>query len=88
MTKKTLIAVSAARDALDFVMIGQLPGLNWLLNIPVIYLHYRYAGPLALLTLFENVPGIETLPGFTVAAISYPNRDAIDAKTIDGTGGR
>lgn len=75
MTKKTLIAISAARDLLDVALIGQVPGLNWALNVPVLYLHYRYAGLPALLTLLENVPGVATLPFFTAAAMSYPDRD-------------
>jgi uncharacterized membrane-anchored protein YitT (DUF2179 family) len=97
VTKTQLIAVSAIRDLLDFVVVGQIPGLNWILNLPVIWLHYRFAGPRALVTLFENVPGIETLPCFTVAAISYPdhratadpdgerrtNSKVIDAQVID-----
>ena len=73
MTRTQLVAISVIRDALDFVVIGQIPGLNWILNIPVIILHYRFAGPRALITLFENVPGIETLPCFTAAALAYPD---------------
>lgn len=83
MTKTQLIAISAIRDLLDFVVIGQIPGLNWILNAPVIWLHYRFAGPRALITLFENVPGIETLPCFTVAAISYPDPHGANPKRID-----
>jgi hypothetical protein len=73
MTRTQLIAISVLRDALDFVVIGQIPGLNWVLNIPVIIMHCRFAGPRALITLIENVPGIETLPCFTAAALSYPD---------------
>jgi uncharacterized membrane-anchored protein YitT (DUF2179 family) len=89
MTRTQLILVSAIRDALDFAIVGQIPGLNIALNIPVIIMHYRFAGPRALITLFENVPGVETLPCFTAAAISYPDPQtrltkAVEARVIEG----
>jgi hypothetical protein len=73
MTKRQLIFWSLLRDVLDVVGIGQIPGLNWVLNVPLIIMHFHFAGMRAWLTLFENIPVVETLPFFTVAALSYPD---------------
>jgi hypothetical protein len=76
MTKKQLIKWSAGRDALNFIGIGQIPGLCWLLDLPLIIMHFNYAGPAAIFTLFETIPIIGFFPFFTVAAMMYPNHDA------------
>ena len=39
-----------------------------------LYLLYRYAGPVALLTLVDALPGVGLAPIFTAAAIAYPAR--------------
>lgn len=75
MTKGGLIAVSVVRDLLDFTPFGHIPVVDQLLDLPVIYLHYRYAGPKALVGLPEIVPFIGFLPIFTVLAISYGDAD-------------
>jgi hypothetical protein len=81
MTKAQLIKWSAARDALNFVGIGQLPGLCWLLDLPLIIMHFNYAGPSAIFTLLETIPIIGFFPFFTVAAMMYPNHDAPEVAT-------
>lgn len=91
MTKAQLIAISAIRDLLDVLIIGQLPVLNWCLNAPVIFFHYRFAGPRALFTLLENLPGVETLPCFTAMALAYPDPQIApknENPVIDGAGGK
>ncbi|MGC4031667.1 MAG: hypothetical protein QM754_08030 [Tepidisphaeraceae bacterium] len=85
MKRSTLVLVSAIRDALDFMVVGQAPFLNVLLSLPVWYLHYRFAGPQALFTLFECVPLIETFPGFTAMAMSYPD-PKIEGKNLPADG--
>ena len=75
MTKKQLITWSIARDALDFVAIGQIPPFSWVLDVPLIIMHFSYAGSAALITLFELIPIVGLFPFFTVAAFSYPDND-------------
>jgi hypothetical protein len=81
MTKKMLVAVSADADALDVVVIGQLPGLSWFIDAPVLAMHFMYAGPKALPTLLELVPVVGTIPLFTIAALSYPDKDTSSVST-------
>jgi hypothetical protein len=75
MTKSQLIKWSGIRDFLDIIVIGQIPGINWLLDLPVLIMHLNYAGPVALFTLLEAIPGLGFLPIWTIAAMSYPNHD-------------
>jgi hypothetical protein len=75
MTKSQLITVSGVRDFLDFILIGQIPGLNWLLDLPVLIMHLKYAGPVALFTLLEAFPIVGFFPIWTIAAMSYKNHD-------------
>lgn len=72
MTRSQLIKWSIARDALNFIGIGQIPGLCWLLDLPLIVMHFRYAGPASLFTLLETIPVIGFVPFFTIAALCYP----------------
>lgn len=81
MTKRNLVTVSIFADALDVAVIGQIPGLSWFIDIPVILMHLLYAGPKALPTLLELVPVVGTIPLFTIAALSYPDKDKSPAAT-------
>lgn len=75
MTKSQLIKWSIARDALNFIGIGQIPVLCWLLDLPILVMHFNYAGAAALFTLLETIPIIGFFPFFTVAALCYSNHD-------------
>jgi hypothetical protein len=77
MTKSQLIKWSGVRDFLDIIVIGQIPGLNWLLDLPLFIMHLNYAGPRAFFTLLEAIPGVGLIPIWTIAAMSYPNRDPV-----------
>lgn len=76
MTKRQLIMWSIARDSLDFIGIGQIPPLSWLLDLPLIFMHFSFAGKAATIVLFELIPFVGILPLFTFAAFSYPDPDA------------
>jgi hypothetical protein len=71
VTRQNLIVASLIADALDIAVVGQWPGLSWLIDLPLIALHVWYAGPAGLPTLLELVPVVGTLPLFTVAAFSH-----------------
>jgi len=71
MTKSTVIAVSVVRDFLDLFI--HIPGIDQLLDIPVLYVHFRYAGPRALVALPELIPFVGVVPLYTLLAISYPS---------------
>lgn len=72
MTKSQLIAWSAARDVLDLTPVGHIPLLDQLLDIPIIAMHFRYAGPRAFAVIPELVPLVGVLPVFTIMALMYP----------------
>jgi hypothetical protein len=86
MTKSHLIKWSVARDALNFMCIGQLPGLAWLLDLPLLIMHFNYAGPAAIFTILEMIPVVGFFPFFTVAAMLYPNHDEPSATTVTRIG--
>ncbi len=75
MKKSTLVILSLIGDVLDVLVIGQIPGLSWFIDIPIILCHVAYAGPSGFATLIELVPVVGTLPLFTVAALSHKNHD-------------
>ncbi len=77
MSKTTLVIISALRDVLDLLIVGQIPVLNIIVNVPVMIAHYWYAGPVSLLSLIENVTGVETLPCFTALALAYPSKNQV-----------
>jgi hypothetical protein len=70
-----LIKWSIARDLLDLLIVGQLPGVGALLDLPLIIMHFDYAGPAAAVTLLEAIPVVGLLPIFTIMALCYPNHD-------------
>lgn len=74
MSRTRLVAISLVADALDTIVLGQLPGLSWFIDIPTILVHLVFAGPIALLTLGELAPVVGTLPLFTAAALLYKPR--------------
>lgn len=76
MTRKTLITWSVIRDLLDFMVVGQIPGLGQLLDVPILMMHYAYAGANANFALPELIPTVGFLPIFTIAACCYPDPDA------------
>ena len=71
VSKKFLVGVSLLADALDLLVIGQMPGLSWVIDLPVTALHVAFAGPTGLLTLFELIPLVGTVPIYTAAALAY-----------------
>jgi hypothetical protein len=75
VTKKHLLIASLIADALDFAVIGQMPGLSWFIDIPLIAMHVAYAGPAGFSTLLELVPVVGTLPLFTIAALSHGEKE-------------
>ena len=72
MTKSQLIAWSVARDVLDLTPIGHIPLIDQLLDMPIIAMHFKYAGPRAFAVLPELVPFVGVLPVFTIMALMYP----------------
>lgn len=75
MTKKELIAASIVADVLDLFVIGQIPGMSWFVDIPVICMHVAFAGAAGLLTMFELVPVVGTIPLFTIAALAHSPKE-------------
>lgn len=71
MDRKTLIFVSILTDTLDILVIGQIPGVGTIVDLPAAIMHFIFAGPAALVTLFDMVPAIGILPIFTVMAFAY-----------------
>lgn len=71
MTRNQLITASIVADVLDIFVIGQIPGVSWFIDIPVIVMHVAFAGPGGLSTLLELIPGVGTIPIFTIAAFSH-----------------
>jgi hypothetical protein len=78
MTKSQLIKWSFGRDVLDWLGIGQVPPLSWILDVPILWKHFEYAGPAACIAALELIPVVGALPIFTVAAMLYPNKDEPD----------
>ena len=74
MTKGNLVKISMVADFLDFVVVGQIPVLSWVIDLPVIIMHVAYAGPAGLTTLIELVPFVGILPMFTLAAAYYEDK--------------
>lgn len=66
-----LLAISIASDLLDLFVLGQAPGIGWVLDAPMFFFHFVFAGPIALLTVPEIIPGIGTIPAFTLATLGY-----------------
>lgn len=75
MTRQQLIIVSIVADVLDVIVLGQIPGLSWFIDIPVICMHLAFAGPKGWTTLTELIPVVGTLPIFTVAAFLHSAKD-------------
>lgn len=71
MNSKLLLGVSIAADLLDFAVIGQIPGLGHLLDLPVFILHFWAGGPKALFVLAELIPVVGVLPIFSFFAWKY-----------------
>lgn len=75
MTRQQLIVASVIADVLDVFVIGQVPGLSWFIDIPIICMHVAFAGPKGFMTLIELVPVVGTLPLFTFAAFSHERKE-------------
>jgi hypothetical protein len=71
MKKSTLVTLSLIGDLLDIAVIGQIPGLSWFIDIPIIICHVAYAGPGGFMTMLELIPVVGTLPLFTIAALAH-----------------
>lgn len=69
-----LFAASIVADILDFAVIGQVPGIGHLLDVPVFILHFLAGGPKALLTLLELIPFVGSLPIFSYLAWRYKSK--------------
>jgi hypothetical protein len=74
ITRKQLIIASMIADALDLLMIGQIPVVGWFIQVPVLAMHVAYAGNVGWAMLLELVPVAGTLPMFTIAAMSYTEK--------------
>ena len=74
MSMKSLIAISLIADGLDLLLVGQIPGLSLIIDGPLLALHFKYGGVKALPTLLELIPGVGTLPVFTMAALQYAKK--------------
>ena len=75
LTRKLLIIASLVADALDIAVVGQIPGLSYAIDLPIIAMHVAFAGPAGLATLLELVPMVGTVPMFTAAAMMYPDQE-------------
>lgn len=75
MTKGDLVKLSLLADVLDLVVVGQIPVLSWVIDIPIIALHVAYAGVAGLTTLLELIPFVGIVPFFTIAAFMYDAND-------------
>ena len=71
MDRKTLIIFSIIADVLDLLVIGQIPVLSWVIDIPLIIMHVSFAGMAGFWTVVELVPVAGLLPLFTVAAFAH-----------------
>lgn len=69
MSRTQLIVASLIADFLDLAVVGQIPFLSWIIDIPLIAMHVSFGGLHALYTILELAPGVGTLPIFTLAAI-------------------
>ncbi len=74
MTKQQLIVASIIADVLDLIVVGQIPGLSWFIDVPLIVMHVAYAGAGGLWTVLELVPIAGTLPMFTIAAFAHESK--------------
>ena len=75
ITKKQLIFWSIFRDALNWMLVGQIPGLCQVLDIPLLVMHYKYAGAKASFTLLELIPTAGFIPIFSIAAFCYSDAE-------------
>lgn len=71
MTKQTLVILSVIADLLDLFVVGQIPGLSWIVDIPLILMHVSFAGSKGWLTMLEIIPLAGTFPVFTIAGMLY-----------------
>lgn len=71
MNKTTLLFVSIFTDTLDIFVVGQIPGLGQIIDLPAALMHFVFAGPAALVTLLDMVPVVGIIPIFTLMALSY-----------------
>lgn len=80
INRTTLILVSIVFDLLDFAAITQAAPY---LEIPVLAMHWLYAGPKGLFTMVDMVPGVGYFPFYTLAALMYrePGADTIDEES-------
>ena len=68
MNRGQLIMWSVIADVLDIVVIGQTP-IGWVIDLPLIVMHFVAYGPAAILNLLELIPGIGFIPVFTIMAL-------------------
>lgn len=80
MTKKTLLIISGIADSVDLVT-GWIPGpWSFIVDVPVTIAHFVYAGPKAFVVLLEYVPVVGVAPIYTLAAMSYPDKDSVGTR--------
>ena len=73
MDSRSLLVLSVIADILDLLVIGNIPGLSWFIDIPLILLHFAAGGPAALVALLEAIPLVGLVPIFTWLAWRYHN---------------
>jgi hypothetical protein len=71
ITRTSLVVSSLMADGLDLIGVGQIPVLSWVIDVPILLMHLRYAGVHGFFTIAELIPGVGTLPIFTIAALGY-----------------
>ena len=75
MTKPQLIGASIVADLLDLFVVGQVPGVSWFIDIPVILMHVAFAGGAGWATVVELIPFVGTFPVFTIAGMIHGPKD-------------
>ena len=71
MPSRMLLTLSIIADILDIFVVGQIPGLSHIIDVPIILLHFLAGGPRAFLTILEALPLAGFLPIFSWFAWRY-----------------
>jgi hypothetical protein len=76
MDRNTLLFASLIADGLDLFVVGQIPGLSYVIDVPLVLMHVIFAGPAGFSTLLELIPVVGTVPLFTIAALCHKPKHA------------
>ena len=88
ISRKTLLIASVVADVVDLLTVSFGGGTQWFpfIEIPVVILHFMYAGPKAALAMFDLIPGLGLLPLYTIAALLYIDPKNIRSSVVVDTG--